>query len=242
MTNNEVTDSIRDLLAKPFPPDEIKSYSAAGRNMTYIDARAVMNRLDEVVGPACWWDEYRVLDDAAKAVECRLTVVFNSEDVPNPDHVSAITKVDVGYPNDARDAGDDAKEPLKAAYSDALKRAAVKFGIGRHLYTDARATRPAPRQSAPRPTVDMTPHLTPDEMKAEGIIPPPGSTFPGVAMVNGDGTLNFNEFWAACRRHAIDREAVAKECGGDLNNLKTMSASAAVDVFNALRDRQKVGV
>lgn len=134
---NEVTEAIRELLAKPFPPEEIKSYNAAGRTVTYIDARAVMNRLDEVVGPACWWDSYRVLDDGAKAVECSLTVVFNSEDVPNPEHLFAVTKIDIGYPNDARDAGDDAKEPLKAAYSDALKRAAVKFGIGRHLYEKA---------------------------------------------------------------------------------------------------------
>jgi hypothetical protein len=41
-----------------------------------------------------------------------------------------ITKVDVGSPSDEKDAGD----KRKAAFSDALKRAAVKFGIGRYLY------------------------------------------------------------------------------------------------------------
>ena len=41
-----------------------------------------------------------------------------------------ITKSDVGGPSEQPDGGD----RLKAAFSDALKRAAVKFGIGRYLY------------------------------------------------------------------------------------------------------------
>jgi hypothetical protein len=41
-----------------------------------------------------------------------------------------ITRADVGSISDQPDAGDQ----LKAAYSDALKRAAVAFGIGRYLY------------------------------------------------------------------------------------------------------------
>lgn len=41
-----------------------------------------------------------------------------------------IAKVDVGSPSDQPDEGD----RRKAAFSDALKRAAVKLGIGRYLY------------------------------------------------------------------------------------------------------------
>ena len=41
-----------------------------------------------------------------------------------------ITKMDVGGPSEQPDEGD----RRKAAFSDALKRAAVKFGIGRYLY------------------------------------------------------------------------------------------------------------
>ena len=41
-----------------------------------------------------------------------------------------ITKSDVGGPSEQPDEGD----RRKAAFSDALKRAAVKFGIGRYLY------------------------------------------------------------------------------------------------------------
>jgi hypothetical protein len=41
-----------------------------------------------------------------------------------------LAKVDVGGPSEQPDAGD----RLKAACSDALKRAAVKFGVGRYLH------------------------------------------------------------------------------------------------------------
>jgi hypothetical protein len=41
-----------------------------------------------------------------------------------------LVKVDMGSPSEQPDAGD----RLKAAFSDALKRAAVKWGIGRYLY------------------------------------------------------------------------------------------------------------
>jgi hypothetical protein len=78
----------------------------------YIDARDVMDRLDEVVGCENWQDKYTVLafNDSQWAVECTLVV-------------NGVAKTDVGV-------GDAPKD----AYSDALKRAAVKFGIGRYLY------------------------------------------------------------------------------------------------------------
>lgn len=90
----------------------------------YVDARTVLDRLDRVVGPEGWQDAYEVLADGERAVrdergerrerlvevKCRLTVL-------------GVTKEDVGE-------GDS----LKAAFSDALKRAAVKFGVGRYLY------------------------------------------------------------------------------------------------------------
>ena len=76
--------------------------------VAYIDARAAMNRLDRVVGVDGWSDAYEVLE--AGTVKCRLTVL-------------GISKEDTGIGED-----------LKAAFSDALKRAAVKFGVGRYLY------------------------------------------------------------------------------------------------------------
>jgi hypothetical protein len=87
--------------------------------IAYIDARAVEDRLDEVVGVGRWYDRYQFLPDGA--VVCRLTLFVVD---------TWVTKVDVGAPSEQPDEGD----RRKAAVSDALKRAAVKFGIGRYLY------------------------------------------------------------------------------------------------------------
>lgn len=113
----------RDLL-KPFADDEVKIKPAkvsGGRalGLHYIDSRCVMDRLDEVVGVNGWRDEYTVL--ASGEVECRLSLRIAGE---------WITKADVGGQSEQPDEGD----RMKAAYSDALKRAAVKFGVGRFLY------------------------------------------------------------------------------------------------------------
>lgn len=84
--------------------------------VAHVDARAVMNRLDSVVGPSNWWDEYE--EGPNGGVMCRLTI-------RTPD--GNLTKCD-GAEGDAKIGG------KKAGYSNALKRAAVKFGIGRYLY------------------------------------------------------------------------------------------------------------
>lgn len=118
-----MTREVLTRLAKPFHPSVVKwkvqsvSKSGKGLMVAYVDARDVLERLDEVVGPEGWHDTYEVLADRGEGnerlveVKCRLTVL-------------GITKEDVGE-------GD----TLKAAFSDALKRAAVKFGVGRYLYT-----------------------------------------------------------------------------------------------------------
>lgn len=93
---------------------------------SYIDAREVMDRLDAVVGPGNWSTTFRGPFDGL-AVECTLTV-------------HGVAKTDVGYPNSAKDGHD--QEGLKAAYSDALKRAAVHWGIGRFLYDDRAVLEP----------------------------------------------------------------------------------------------------
>jgi len=122
-----------DKLAKPFT-NEIKERvmhttkkkeggkypkGTKAQMASYVDARNVMERLDEVVGQNNWHDSYIVLDQKTGATECQLTIL-------------GITKSDVGYPNSDRD---NEPEPLKASFSDSFKRAAVKFGIGRHLYS-----------------------------------------------------------------------------------------------------------
>lgn len=110
---------IGEALRKPM--DSKQRPGRGGRSFDYIDARQVQDRLDAVIGPGNWSVYFTVVDGAAHAVEATITIF-------------GVSKSDVGYPN-APDR-DDEVEPLKAAYSDALKRAAVQWGIGRFLYKD----------------------------------------------------------------------------------------------------------
>lgn len=116
--------SITEALSAPFDPREIKFKPQMVKNnralaIAYINVRLIEDRLDEVLGAENWQDEYEILADGS--VACRLRLKLGGE---------WVTKMDVGSPSEQPDLGD----RLKAAFSDALKRAAVKFGIGRYLY------------------------------------------------------------------------------------------------------------
>jgi hypothetical protein len=115
---------ITRALAAPFDPKEVKfkPQSVKGNRalaLAYIDVRAIEDRLDDVLGVENWQDEYQLLPD--NSVMCKLRLRIGGR---------WITKADVGGPSEQPDGGD----RIKAAFSDALKRAAVKFGIGRYLY------------------------------------------------------------------------------------------------------------
>lgn len=117
----EWTDELRIALARPFPvsavkwkPGKLTRDKTRALAMAYMDARMPMIRLDRTVGPGGWEDAYRAVQVGADCgVECALTIL-------------GVTKCGIGVPSKV--------EKLKGAYSDALKRAAVKFGIGRYLY------------------------------------------------------------------------------------------------------------
>ena len=115
----ELTPEMVALLRAPFRPDQVRQRSGAGGKLfDYVTARDVAERLDDAVGAHNWATAFAVIDPDKWAVECRLTVCD-------------VLRADVGYPNSDKP---DELEPLKAAYSDAFKRAAVMFGVGRHLY------------------------------------------------------------------------------------------------------------
>lgn len=113
---------IFESLAAEFPKNAIswraQSMTRDGDKamaLAYIDARDVMDRLDTVIGPCDWQDRYEF--HGSRTV-CYLSLRINGE---------WITKAD--------GAGDSDVEAEKGAISDALKRAAVKWGIGRYLYS-----------------------------------------------------------------------------------------------------------
>jgi hypothetical protein len=117
-------EAIAQALSAPFEANEVKFKPAvvSGNRalaLAYVDARVIQDRLDDVLGVMGWQDSYRVLPDGS--VMCRLRLKIGEQ---------WITKVDVGGQSEQPDGGD----RTKAAFSDALKRAAVKFGVGRYLY------------------------------------------------------------------------------------------------------------
>jgi hypothetical protein len=113
-----------DLAARlraPFDPARVSwrvgattKDKARGLALAYIDARDVMERLDDVCGIAGWQKTY---PHANGKTVCNITIKIGDE---------WITKSD--------GAGDTDVEAEKGALSDAFKRAAVSWGIGRYLY------------------------------------------------------------------------------------------------------------
>jgi len=83
--------------------------------LCYIQARAIQNRLDEVMGFENWKDEYRV---EGTNIICRLSLKINGEWVAKENGAS---ETDI--------------EAFKGGISGAFKRVASSgFGIGRYLY------------------------------------------------------------------------------------------------------------
>ena len=138
-------------LSTPVPEDEIKTRPAPGsgnKMLSYVDARFVMQRLDDVGGRENWSATYEVIPHIPDAVFCTLGIKV--EDVDGQDGVVTVEKTDIGTGSQI--------EGTKGMVSDALKRAAVSFGIARELYVEnapSSARRPAP--SGFQPATSYTP-------------------------------------------------------------------------------------
>jgi len=87
--------------------------------LAYVDARDVMKRLDNVCGPQSWSDTYQIIGDR---LYCTITIGMSH---PHQGE-QWVGKTDVGTESNF--------EAEKGNASDAFKRAAVKWGIGRFLY------------------------------------------------------------------------------------------------------------
>ena len=116
-------------LAEATPRDKIKQRagphskycdkpcSVQHPKLDYITARYVMERLDEVVGPEFWQSKHTMVGDK---VQCSIGLKIDGEWVWKSDG-----------------AGETDIEGEKGSFSDALKRAAVSWGIARDLYPDS---------------------------------------------------------------------------------------------------------
>jgi len=88
--------------------------------VAYIDARDVENILDKVVGEMLWQVKFREIEIKASRYVIEASIGIKTDD-------GWIWKSDVGI--------GEGMEIEKTAYSDAFKRAGVKWGIGRFLYS-----------------------------------------------------------------------------------------------------------
>jgi len=118
--------SIFDRLKAPFQPSQISwrigsttADKKRGMALAYIDARDVMDRLDEVCGPDGWQCTY---PHANGKTVCAIGIRVCREG----ESFEWVWKSD--------GAGDSDVEAEKGALSDAFKRSAVRWGIGRYLY------------------------------------------------------------------------------------------------------------
>ena len=118
MTNNEIQDALR----APTPHDRVNfrvGYDNKEKGfavmLAYIDARYVQDILDDVVGSCNWEVEYI---EVAGNMFCAITIRWPDGQVTR--------KMDVGIETDV--------EKEKGQASDAFKRSAVMYGIGRDLY------------------------------------------------------------------------------------------------------------
>jgi len=112
------------MLREPFPAADVEwRLQECGKKgekiwamcLAYLTNRAIMQRLDEVCGPENWKNEYR--PGPLGGIICGLSIKCGEEWVCKWDGADN-TQV----------------EATKGGLSDAMKRAAVQWGIGRYLY------------------------------------------------------------------------------------------------------------
>ena len=158
---------LQEQLAAPFEADEVKWRAIVTSKdgtkamcSAYLEARTIMDRLDEVVGAENWKDDYVFRDNGT--VICHLSLCLDGE---------WTAKCDVGAPSEQPDAND----RDKAAVTDALKRCAVKWGIGRFLH---RLPKQWVKYDAQKKQLLETPRLPAWALPAQQKAPPPKQEAP----------------------------------------------------------------
>lgn len=121
-------EEVMSALAAPFSAADVDwriqhtaSDKTRGLVVPYVKSRAIQTRLDEVVGPFGWKPEYKpwhTVNGSGSQI-CGISVYCE-------DRGEWVQKWDGAENTDI--------EPVKGGISDAFKRAAVLWGVGRYLY------------------------------------------------------------------------------------------------------------
>ncbi|WP_268623906.1 Rad52/Rad22 family DNA repair protein [Paenibacillus alvei] len=122
MINGKTVEQVMAELSEPFPPEDIEWRVGSTNNdktkgiaLAYVTNRAIMNRLDQVVGAFNWQNKYREWKGTSQL--CGIGIRFGSEWIWKWDG-----------------ADDSQTEAVKGGLSDSMKRAGYQWGIGRYLY------------------------------------------------------------------------------------------------------------
>lgn len=123
----------RALLEKPFEPSQIKQRQGKfGHILDYVEGHVVTSRLNEAFDSNWSFEivKYRIIKDSGEVLvlgkltaEGVVKMAFGSKEIERSKDTKAIISL-----------GDD----LKAASTDALKKAASLLGVGLYLYSDQR--------------------------------------------------------------------------------------------------------
>ena len=136
-------ENVQKKLAEPFPEESFSwrvqrsGVTKDGKPwlivMPYIDARDVQNRLDDAVGAGNWEN---VIDRSYSGMSSNGSQIafLQGIKITNPISGRSVTKWDGCREDTPKDSDQDAIDPIKGAASDSIKRAAVLWGIGRHIY------------------------------------------------------------------------------------------------------------
>lgn len=126
-------EQIHQELSEPFPHEDVEwkvqtvsKDKTRGLAVAYITARAIQNRLDAAVGAQNWKPVFRqwhtVTDRDGNPIPSQLCSI----QIYDEDRHEWLEKTDGAENTDY--------EPIKGGLSDAMKRAASQWGIGRYLY------------------------------------------------------------------------------------------------------------
>jgi len=132
-----------NALWAPFHPHELSEVPGRGTSvLTYLDKRAIENRLDTVCGPTGWYPTYSVGDGGVMV--CALSILVPGPEAKQPAILGNgwhwLTKEDGGGKEDMvkKSGGElirDDDNSAKSLFTNSLRRAAQdSWGIGRYLY------------------------------------------------------------------------------------------------------------
>ena len=139
-----MTDAQKAALEYPFPVEDIEfrvlrtnKAKTEGYIAAYVDSRAIQRRLDEVVGWENWQNDFDVTQTTITQSTTGQNASAQNKTSDAPTFVcrlSIYSEERGEWLTKSNGAGNTDIEPVKGGLSNAFKRAASMFGIGRYLY------------------------------------------------------------------------------------------------------------